>query len=81
MACNLPCVSTPVGDVQVLLNGVKNCYVSRTHDAEELASLVAKSLTEDVSGISGREQIMGLGIDEDTVANKVYDLYRDLINK
>lgn len=81
MACNLPCVSTPVGDVKVLLNGVKNCYVSGTHEAEELATLVAKSLKEEGSGISGREQIMKLGIDEDSVANKVYDLYRDLINR
>ena len=81
MACNLPCVSTPVGDVQVLLNGVKKCYVSKTHDAEELASLVIKSLNEKGTGIDGREQIMKLGIDEDSVANKVYDLYMDLTNE
>ena len=81
MACNLPCVSTPVGDVQVLLNGVKKCYVSKTHDAEELASLVIKSLKEKGAGIDGREQIMKLRIDEDSVANKVYDLYMDLTNE
>ena len=81
MACNLPCVSTPVGDVQVLLNGVQKCYVSKTHDAEELASLVIKSLKEKGAGIDGREQIMKLGIDEDSVANKVYDLYMDLTNE
>lgn len=81
MACNLPCVSTPVGDVQVLLNGVKKCYVSKTHDAEELASLVIKSLKEKGAGIDGREQIMKLGIDDDSVANKVYDLYMDLTNE
>lgn len=81
MACNLPVVTTPVGDVKVLLNGVKNCYVSETHEAEELASLVIKSLQQEGVGISGREQIIKLGLDEETIANKVYDLYKALIKE
>lgn len=80
MACNLPCVSTPVGDVNVLLNGVKDSYVSKEHNAEELAALVAKSLKRDGEGISGREQILKLGVDEDAVANKVYKLYQKIVN-
>lgn len=78
MACNLPCVSTPVGDVSMLLEGVKDSYVSGSHDADELASLVAKSLRHNGKGIFGRERIVKLGIDEDTVANKIYDLYKGL---
>lgn len=79
MSCNLPCVSTPVGDVCVLLDGVKDCYVSKEHNAEELASLVIKALENSGLGISGRQQILKLGIDEDSIANKMYDLYNALL--
>lgn len=79
MACNLPCVSTPVGDVKLLLNGVKDCYVSKEHNAEELASLVVKSLERKGTGVLGREQIIKLGIDEDSIANRMYDLYNILV--
>ena len=81
MACNLPCVSTPVGDVSVLLNNVKDSYVSKEHDANELALLVAKSLKHEGSGIPGREKCFKLGIDEESTARKVYELYKDTINK
>lgn len=79
MACNLPCVSTPVGDVKILLDGVKDSYVSKEHNAEELASLVIKSLERNGKGIFGREQILKLGVDEDSIANKIYDLYSALV--
>ncbi len=78
MSCNLPCVSTPVGDVRNLLDGVKDCYVSKTHDATELAELVIKSLRKSRNGIDGRKKVMLLGLDEDCVANKIYMIYRNL---
>lgn len=81
MSCNLPCVSTPVGDVKVLLDGVKDSYVSNEHNAEELAALIVKSLKRDGKGFSGREQIFKLGVNEDAVANKVYELYVKLIRQ
>ena len=81
MSCNLPCVSTPVGDVKVLLDGVVDSYVSKEHNAEELAALIAKSLKHEKRGFSGREQILKLGLNEDAVANKVYELYVKLIRQ
>lgn len=75
MACNLPIVSTPVGDVPELLSGVKDCYVSDNHDAEVLASLVIKSLSHMGEGISGRDKIKQLHLDEKSIADRIYNLY------
>ncbi|EEC52946.1 glycosyltransferase [Bacteroides eggerthii] len=79
MCCNLPCVSTPVGDVKVLLEGVKDSFVSKEHNAEELAQLVAESILHKKNGLLGRDKIIQLQLDEDSVANKIYDLYRSVI--
>ena len=79
LACNLSCVSTPVGDVETLLSGVKDCYISKEHNAEELASLVIKSLERKGIGILGREQVLKLGVDEVSIANKIYALYKALV--
>lgn len=79
MCCNLPCVSTPVGDVDILLDGVKNCYVSQNHDSEELAMLAARSLEGNGTGCLGRDKALSLGLDEVSIANKVYYLYLSLV--
>ncbi|MCD8184609.1 MAG: glycosyltransferase [Bacteroides sp.] len=80
MCCNLPCVSTPVGDVKVLLDGVKDSFVSKEHNAEELAQLVAESILHKKNGLLGRDKVIKLQLDENSVANKIYDLYRSVIN-
>ncbi|HBO05947.1 MULTISPECIES: glycosyltransferase family 4 protein [Bacteroides] len=80
MCCNLPCVSTPVGDVKMLLDGVKDCFVSKEHNAEELAQLVTESILHKKNGLLGRDKVIQLQLDEDSVANKIYDLYRSVIN-
>lgn len=78
MACDLPCVSTPVGDVNVLLDGVKDSYVSKEHSASELAALSYQSLKRKGKGISGREKCIKLGIDSDNIAIRIYNLYQEI---
>lgn len=80
MACNLPCVSTPVGDVKDLLAGVKDCYVSEKHDANELAKLVVRALKKEGDGVSGRDKILKLQLDEESIARRVYSLYSQVIS-
>lgn len=81
MACNLSCVSTPVGDVRDLLDGVKDCYVSNTHDANELADLLVKSIKKDGEGMLGRDKIILLQLDEESIAKKIYGLYKETIGE
>ncbi len=81
MACNLPVVTTNVGDVCVLLNGVKDSYVATSRDPKELASLVYKAHFEKNIGISPREKLMELELDDNSTAKKVLAIYYQLINK
>ena len=81
MACNLPVVSTPVGDVRVLLDGVKGCAVADQHDAHELARLANDSLSGKLDGRNGSDQIKLLGLDSKTVSDKIYDIYQMLAKK
>lgn len=80
MACNLPVVSTNVGDVAVNLDGVKNCAVANNMNADELAFLCARSLNNEIDGKSGRERIFELGLDDKSVCSKIYKLYSELLN-
>lgn len=79
MACNLPVVSTNVGDVAVNLEGVKGCAVSKEMNAEELAVLCSKSLKGEIDGIDGREKIVELGLDDQTICYKLHELYKKVL--
>lgn len=80
LACNLPVVSTPVGDVKELLRGVKDCYVAHTRKAEELATLTVKALQRKGNGITGRERLMALHLDHQSVADQIYDIYEQSLH-
>lgn len=81
LACNLPVVSTPVGDVEELLHNVKNCFVANTHNAKELAKLAVMSLSHSSqSGMTGWEKIMDLQLNEQSVADKIYSIYEQSIH-
>ena len=79
MACDLPVVSTPVGDVQTLLRGVMNCAVASSHDKEELAKLCMYSLSKKIDGMPGSKKIVQLGLSKQSVADKVYNIYCQLV--
>lgn len=80
LACNLPVVSTPVGDVAELLKDVKDCYVTKTREAEELAEMVVKSLQQKGTGITGNERLTDLHLDPKSVADSIYNIYEQSIH-
>lgn len=79
MGCNLPIVSTKVGDVDYLLDGVRSSAVASQMDAEELAKKVYLSLNNQIKGIDGREKLFQLGLDDSSVADKIYAIYSALL--
>ena len=79
MACNLPIVSTNVGDVPILLDGVQHCYVASNRDEGELAYLAYKALSKlGIKGVCPREKILKLGLDDDSIANRIIKVYHSL---
>lgn len=58
LACGLPVVSVPVGDVAAMTDGIPGCRVSDAHDAEELADLVARTLSESVDRAGVRDAFL-----------------------
>lgn len=80
MACNLPVISTNVGDVDYLLKGVKGSLVV-DNKAISLSEALFLSLNEQISGIEGREKLIELGLDDKTIASRIYSLYQSLIIK
>ena len=76
MACNLPIVSTFVGDVPVLLKGVDNSYVSTSGTVNNLTQLAQKIDYNRRS--NGRAKLIELGIESDSTAQKLIKIYKDL---
>ena len=75
LACNLPVVSTPVGDVQERLAGVRPSVVV-PRDAEAIAEALVQILL-DRKRSNGREHVIHLGLDQ--VAQRVLGVYRSVL--
>lgn len=74
MACNLPIISTNVGDVKEVINDTKNCFLVSYSENE-----IAKKLSvifNDRSRSNGREKINHLN--SKLIAEKVIDVYKSL---
>lgn len=77
MACGCPIVSVDVGDVKDLIGGVEGCYI-----AERSTESVALNLEEAITfkkRTAGRQRIMRCGLTNDTIAEKLVEIYKSLI--
>lgn len=77
MACNRPIVSTDVGDVSWLLDGMDGCHIT-SFDPENIAKSLKQSLrfSENKGLTKGREKIIELGLDSKTSAKRIISLYK-----
>jgi len=78
MACNCPIVSVPVGDVPEMINNIDGCFVS-TYEPEDVAEKLRQTL---VSGkrTEGRTRIIEMELDTDSVAKRIMEVYKKVIN-
>jgi N-acetyl sugar amidotransferase len=76
MVCNKPIVSTNVGDVKLLLNAIEGCYI--TDDNPSAISLSIKAALTFNKETKGKERIIELGIDSESISNKIIKLYRNI---
>ncbi len=74
MACNLPVVSTDVGDVAQVIEGVEGCYLCRP-DVEDIAEKILRVLRWG-RRTNGREKIWPLSAE--FAARQIVDVYNQL---
>ena len=77
MACNLPIVSVPVGDVPEVIDGTDGCYLCNQEPADAAEKLhLALSYEKQTNG---REKIRYL--DQSNIAKRIITLYNGLLQE
>lgn len=80
MACNCPIVTTDVGDIRWVIGNTEGCYIA-SFQVEDFAHklILALGFVEENKRTNGREQLIRLGLDSETIANKIKELYMEVI--
>ena len=76
LACDLPVVSVPVGDVEERLRGIEGCELCADERPESIAAALRKVLTRG-GRVSGREAVAHL--DENLITARVIEIYRSVL--
>jgi len=77
LACDIPVVSTDVGNVQLMLEGCRASFVSRTGTTENMADLLGQSLR--IRERNERSMIFEKGLDMASVARKLGEIYQGVL--
>jgi len=77
MACNCPIVTTDVGDVKWIIGDTEGCYIS-SFDPEDMAEKIRLAL-EFGKRTNGRQRLLKLGLDSETIAKRLIELYKQVL--
>lgn len=77
MACNCPIVATDVGDIREVISETEGCYIT-TSDPNDVADKISLAFKFN-RRTTGNEKIKHF--DNDLVAKKVYEIYKNVIAK
>lgn len=80
MACNCPIVSSDVGDVRWVIGNTKGCYIS-SFCPEDFAQKIKLALDfrKNQGQTTGRERILELGLDSETIAKRILQVYNEVL--
>jgi glycosyltransferase involved in cell wall biosynthesis len=79
MACDCPIVSTDVGDVRWVLGETEGCYIT-SFEPEDVADKIKAALAFG-KRTNGRQRIIELRLDSETVARRIIALYEEVSNE
>ncbi|MBP1640980.1 MAG: glycosyl transferase group 1 [Bacteroidetes bacterium] len=81
MACNCPVVSTDVGDVKQLTEGVDGCYIT-SFEVESVTSGLQEALrfASNKGRTVGREKIQQLGLTDNRIAGELIRIYQRCVH-
>jgi len=80
MACNLPIVSTNVGDVKQVIERVDGCFLAGYETAEFSQKLkLALDFSMKTGRTKGRERILESGLDSESIAERLIDVYKRVL--
>lgn len=79
MACNIPVVATKVGDIEYLFGNTEGYYYTDP-DPDKLAEKINYVLNNDIKP-NGRQRIIDLKLDSESIADKLIQLYQEVLSK
>ena len=80
MACNCPVVSTDVGDVKWVLGNTEGCFIASFNPVDLSQKIrLAVEFREKHGQTKGRERIIELGLDSETVAKRIVEVYKKVL--
>lgn len=80
MSCNCPIVSTDVGDVKWVTEGVDGTYVAEESTPNSVSIAIQKALSFR-DRTEGRQAIITKGLTTKMIANRIVQLYKGISNK
>jgi teichuronic acid biosynthesis glycosyltransferase TuaC len=81
MACNCPIVATDVGDIRWLFGNVDGHYITSFNPNDVAEKLkYALIFVNEKSRTNGRERIIELGLDSESIAERIFKLYEKILD-